>query len=442
MNKNHTVNEPPAVKDFIHVLRETLQHSVFVAGSSTTYSLNQLRAMYEHDKKYGEASAAWTVARVPEQALAALVERLRALLKDFINPDMDRVGTGLPGLLGGQAHPTVAEFAGILVRAAATLGTARVAELMLEWIDGKPLRYHLRALLNGVTVEQSLEVKEGIRIQPVPHSREELADLLPGLAMRMRGYHDFMGGVILSVPCDAEPALYPKSDIPLVFAPLEHTYAQGRLPKFSLDQFCEALSLVCNFRVRHKFSWRDVGELQEFNTLMYSGPHRTDAPDHEPSVKLSQQHMDWALRVYLALQDHRKTRPSLCMAIHRWARSKRWMPFPSYSDCFVELRMALEALYLNDVSGELTFRLATRGAWHLGRNLDERREIYDTLRRVYAVTSKAVHAGNIEFDAETHRLLEAGQNLCRMGILQSLEDTKPPDWTAMILGADSDRISS
>ena len=438
MNENVTINKPSAVREFIHVLRETLQNSVFVAGSSTTYSLDQLRALYERDKKYGEASAAWTVARVPEQALEALMERLRELLKDFINPDMDRIGTGFAGLLGGQVNPTVAEFAGIVVRAAGTLGTVRVTELLLEWIDGEPLRYDHRALLNGVTVEQPLELKEGIRIQAVPHSREELAALLPGLAMHMRGYHDFMGGAILSVPCKAEPALYPKSDIPPIVAPLDHSYAEGRLPEFSLDEFCEALSLVCNFRIRHKFSWNDVGELQEFNTLMYSGPHRTDAPDHEASIKLSQQHLEWGLRVYLARRDHRKTRPSLYMAIHRWARSKRWMPFPSYSDCFVELRMALEALYLNDVSGELKFRLASRGAWHLGRDIDERREYYDTLRRVYDLTSKAVHAGDIGFDAKTHRLLEAGQNLCRMGILQSLEETKAPDWTAMTLGARSD----
>ena len=97
--------------------------------------------------------------------------------------------------------------------------------------------------------------------------------------------------------------------------------------------------------------------------------------------------------------------------------------------------MALEALYPNDVSGELTFRLATRGAWHPGRDLDERREHYDTLRRVYTV---AVHTGDIGFDPETHRLLEAGQNLCRMGIFQSLNETTPPDRTAMILGASPD----
>ena len=361
MNENVTIKKPSAVKEFIHVLRGTLQNSVFVVGSSTTYSLEELRALYERDKKYGEASAAWTVARVPEQALAALMERLRELLKDFINSDMNRIGTGLPGLVGGQPNPTVAEFAGILVRAAATLGTVRVTELLVEWIDGKPLRYHRRALLNGVTVEQPLELKEGIRIQPVPHSREKLAALLPGLSMHMCGYHDFMGGAILSVPCNAEPALYPNSDVPVFFVSLKHSYAEDRLPEFSLDVFCEALSLVCNFRVRHRFFWDDVGELQEFNTLMYSGPHRTDAPDHEGSIKLSQQHLDWGLRVYLALNEHRKTRPSLCMAAHRWARSKRWMPFPSYSDCFVELRMALEALYLNDCLGRA--EVSARIAW-------------------------------------------------------------------------------
>ena len=80
--------------------------------------------------------------------------------------------------------------------------------------------------------------------------------------------------------------------------------------------YCEALSLTCNRRLRHEFSWHDMGDLQGCNTDMYSGPVRTDAPDYEPSVKLSQQHLDCALHVHLKLHAHRKTRPALCTAVY------------------------------------------------------------------------------------------------------------------------------
>ena len=229
------------MKEIVHVLEATLQQTKFVAGRSTTYSLEQLRALYRRDKKHGDVSAAWAIAEVPSEALGPLVEKLRVLLKDYLEPETDRIGNGLVGLLGGRPNPTVPDFSRILLRAAATLGTVRTTELLLEWIEGKPLRYHTKALLSRATVEQPLELKEGIIIAPAPHSPSELLAHLPPLTMYMRGYHDFMGGAIFSIPCEAEPALCAPTDNRPFFGQLDHSYARGRIPEFSLDDFCEAL---------------------------------------------------------------------------------------------------------------------------------------------------------------------------------------------------------
>ena len=52
----------------------------------------------------------------------------------------------------------------------------------------------------------------------------------------------------------------------------------------------------------------------------------------------------------------------------------------------------MESLYLNwGNNAEVGFRLALSGAWHLGKNLEDRRNIYQTLLDAYSQGSAAVH---------------------------------------------------
>ena len=74
----------------------------------------------------------------------------------------------------------------------------------------------------------------------------------------------------------------------------------------------------------------------------------------------------------------------LRIAADRWRRSKRSDGYARLVDQYIDLRLALESLYLKDFvnehSQEMRFRLALFGAWHLGGSLDERRSIRKTLR--------------------------------------------------------------
>jgi hypothetical protein len=51
---------------------------------------------------------------------------------------------------------------------------------------------------------------------------------------------------------------------------------------------------------------------------------------------------------------------------------------------------ALEALLSNDTS-ELTHKLSERAGWLLGRNMPERFDIVQRVRRAYSIRSKVVH---------------------------------------------------
>ena len=107
-------------------------------------------------------------------------------------------------------------------------------------------------------------------------------------------------------------------------------------------------------------------------------------------------------------------------------------------DKFIDLRIALEALYLERLEGEMGFRLATYGAWHLGRSLAERREYRAVLRKAYQVSSKAVHSGELSNTEQTRDLLAQAQDLCRRGILRRLGEKQKPKWENIILGGTSD----
>ena len=105
------------------------------------------------------------------------------------------------------------------------------------------------------------------------------------------------------------------------------------------------------------------------------------------------------------------------------------------ADQLIELRIALESLYVPDTRGEARFRLSTHGAWHLGATFEERREYQRILRDAYDLASTAVHTGEVEHTDENHDLLVSAQALCREGILKRLDENPAPDWSALVLGA-------
>lgn len=86
---------------------------------------------------------------IPEEALDRLVRELGPLVAPFRQHGTGRIGNGVwlvrLGLLG-MMHPTLCEFAELLVIAAARIGARRVVDLLRGWIDDEPLRIRKCAL--------------------------------------------------------------------------------------------------------------------------------------------------------------------------------------------------------------------------------------------------------------------------------------------------------
>ena len=422
------------MQEIIELLDSVVRRTTFDARRLGTFSSDRLRAIYQHDKLHGGLTAKSATPKVPENLLAELTDRLLPLLVEYTNPESDRIGNGLVDLMGGSPQPKIAEFARILVRAAAILGAKRVAQMLFGWIAGEPLHYRTKMLLTGVAIDDQLALEEGICITPLPKSSAELSAFVPSslVTFPRQSFDSFLGGVMLSIDGKAEPVLYLPSTNDLSSENMQHTWARGKLPGLSLNTFCEAMSLACNGCVRWKFSWRDFGELEEFNSGVLPGMSYTDVPEFGTRTHLPQESLEQARDIHLERHVDGKTNPRLDTAIRRWMGSKR--SNASLSDRLIDLRIALEALYLDSDAGEMRFRLATNGAWHLGVDFVERRDYYKTLRGVYDLASKAVHASEVKFSKQERDLLTAGQDACRKGILKRLKEKNKPDWNELILG--------
>lgn len=84
-------------------------------------------------------------------------------------------------------------------------------------------------------------------------------------------------------------------------------------------------------------------------------------------------------------------------------------------------------------SGEISYRLATRMAWLLGKNPDERETVFRQAKGLYEARSRAVHEGRLS--KRTQPDLAAGDRLVTRALREILERGSFPDWRRLTMGA-------
>ena len=415
---------------------ERLLEEALATASFNVHELNRhfvaadIRALHQQGalQQYIGVSAV-----VPDLLKVRLADEIRLRLRSYVHPETDRVGNGLTYALGGMLNPPLEGFVQNVVCAAAALGPGQVAQLLSDWSDGTPALYQRRAVLVGATVEGSIKLpEEGIEIDGMPTSMDELTSAVPPTLkyfVSSMGSDSVLGKPVLSVACSFGPIFYmPDGD---VGAKARGEWAHGRLPEFSIEAFCEALSLASNGCVQPKHEWSHAPDLALFVTAAGGSMSRTDVSDTIGGVTLTQRHLEEARKLFLMRNGlSENTRRSLNVSIHRWIKSKGASSTPNR---LIELRIALEALYLKDAGGEMSYRIATRGAWLLGVCGEERKTIFSALRGAYDLASKVVHARKIkESQEEQDKILEDGQSACRRGILKVMRQGEP-NWDELVM---------
>ena len=420
-------------------LLETISHQIiYDAGRSGKFTRDRLREVSRRDKQTGGITAAGTRAIIPEETFDIILPVFHNILQDFVNNETGRIGNGLVNLAGGIPEPSLKGYVRILIRAAAILGGQRVAELLFGWIRGERIKYKTISLLNGVTIDKPLILEEGLQLYQLPRSSNEIISHLPAMSLDMHGIRAMVGRVALSIEAEAGPALYLPSKATSDLNNVEHIWARGQIENLSVDSFCEAMSLACGGSILWQFTWRDFGEIEEFLSVQ-GGASFTDAPLFTNSTEFTQDQFERAREIHNLrstrgrLKSGRgRHKAGLDTAVRRLIKSKS-SEF-SFLDQLIDLRIALEALYLDNDEGELRFRLASHGAWHISESMEERKVNFQTLLQVYKLASSAVHGSDVKANEKNKTLLKDAQALCQRGIMKRLREKEDPNWNDVIMG--------
>ncbi len=436
-------------------LRATLQQTTF-DGLPT----DEFRALVQNRSRRGVTSKRVNseAIQIAEHPRSVLTNLIRSQLGSLVDPASDRIGLAFP--ISGESSrsevtrqdgtrtltlaSSVDDFVVALVRGAALLGARRMLSLFAGWCSGEPVQHRIRTLLNGDGVlSEALEPIDGVRIESLALSTDQLGEFLP--LRRERSPADYLGRIVVTIEQPMAPAL---------FLPGDEDAVQSSWPAGApeLETICQALSLETNTHLSPAFSWHDYGELDACcltrqSTSWSSGLARfmpRSAPyslSRSPSTGATELKLDPQAHVQVHQRRFKATLMALNTAGAKTRRAAtRWLSskdsYEALDDRYIDLRIALESLYLRDGSQEMRFRLALTAAWHLGADLSERREIWQLIRNAYDTASGAVHAGEVEFNGQNLELLSKAQKLSRRGILKLLHCGQPEDWVDLILGAD------
>ena len=100
----------------------------------------------------------------PEALASQLVDTQRQFLKDFVDPETDRIEQAFPiagyhssasetradGLVDDEFTSLLPDLPRALVQSVATTGAERRMELLTDWKQGEPIRVHLSTVLNNL----------------------------------------------------------------------------------------------------------------------------------------------------------------------------------------------------------------------------------------------------------------------------------------------------
>ncbi len=410
----------------------------------------------------------------PPELFSQLLEVLRNKLSDYVDLDTDELGHVVPickgqGLTGGYDRmltdtrqvSSVTNFAEGLIKATSVVGVDAVVSLLDEWNKEEPVRFHASMLLKGLRVNRILEPMQGVYIRPLPRSSDRLPADLPGSKPASLG--DFLDRTVLSIASLAQSGLFhPRALDDGATARVSHVTTTD------IDAICQALALEYDTCVVQGWQWNHYPELPglpEIRRTVFHDPrlsvsatseqHRSSGwtwsargvaftGEAEPLPEIDEHRLRANVTAIQHADDHVR------IAVERWMKSKG-SGYPH--DAHIDMRIALEALYLTGAGderdrGELRFRVALRGAWHLGDTPERRHEIFVALRRAYDSGSKVVHTGRSEkrpkgiskqdFRRVSYPIDSEASELCRQGILRRLAKKQEPDWSKLILGFPED----
>ena len=411
-----------------------------------------------------------------EAIKSKLLDFIKAQFKDFINEEHDNLtqpasyGIGNGGSLSGQSVDMLLTK---LLQVAIASGVQRAIAAFDKSVGETKGLFRRIILLQGLGTHPEdshklteIQICEGVRLIYLPDDPHKLPPYLFDRGFSSLFFQSnpgiFMRKAIIVIDCEVSPLfIKPEFGPPTVHSdgsksvspvkdayPFQITIKSAEFPEFDVDQFCRVISLTCNFGCVPILDWGYIDPDELFSVVGHGiiPTARCVLPNEPVSFnRISETQIPKIKCLYEAVVKlDSNILKKLQIPIERWIKSKTSQ---TPEDKIIDVAIALEALYLSDISEptELSFRLRLHAAWHLKEKEEDRKALMREFTEIYRWRSTVVHTGKLPEKGsgkkkkpytpeEVREFITRAQDLCRDSIMKILEDGKFPDWNNLILG--------
>lgn len=377
---------------------------------------------------------------------------LRQALGPYVRDDRIRsAGNFVSAMRGDGFH--LDDFVRKALELSAVWGPERAARMVIESRDEPASKGLWICLIDGIRMNESIEVCDGVRLEPLsasvaempPYMHEFVFSRMPG-AEGLAAVARSQNAALLVHDIVISPKFMNAATGPQTFAdpdPFRISGATSEVQDFDRVDFVNVLSLASNPGIAQVAQWwyvfdddiANVGRGANTGGLSYN---QRQVQDSTPAAVVDSGFSE-AVQVYsdlAALPAERRER--IDIPLHRLigVSGRR-----SLADKIVDLGIALESLYLDDGNNsELSYRLALRAAKHLGTDTSSRLQIFEELRDFYGkLRSKAVHSGKVRptvkmngKQIDSHDAVARVQDLCSQAVRRVISEGYP-DWDQVLL---------
>jgi len=420
----------------IEVLRALVPEARYGGGGRTIITGTDFRNAW--NSPIPALSQTWLFVEVtPPAGFDRLLVGLRSMLRafmsrndngdEFVLTHLDYIVGGV-GMYGTPFH----RFAKQVLTSAVLVGPDKTVSILRAWVDGEPIRFTRFTALSGLTMEKDREFSlGGLTIRRLPAGQRGLHDL--GAPDAWVGSPLSMMGIPLGGPrIFSAPAVVVKRTAGPVFADSKDMAEPGfkTVDSFIVgpdESLMAGLSLASDSAVAPTCAWsqfpvdvysfvplaRFIGNQAVLYGSAHSGMGEKALTDEIFAKAL---HLAGKIVAHGIGTNTRR-------ALARWTKSKAGGP-----DTFIDLRIALEALYASDGGGEVSFRLQTRCAKHLERSIDKRLALAKVVRDFYGTASRHAHAKDDPRPKRKYlEQLARAQEIGRAALMRIIDEGKGRD---------------
>lgn len=284
-------------------------------------------------------------------------------------------------------------------------------------------------LLNGIVLENEVEIFPGIRLVPFPSTLGKKRKEIP------RYVSEFSSAV----------------GINYFFHKTQFIISSSASSEFDGKQFLQSLSLACNSGIQIAASIQMRMDEEPFSMVPYAGSTVTYM-QHDPVKDSDIEEAKCIYELLCSLEPD--VRRKLQIPIDRWIKSHikqcaivdriidseippediATSPTISDVDKMIDLGIAFEAQYLSGRK-KLSLKFRKRASWFLNKNAAHQKKLKEKFEKVYDLRCDAVHEGKLPQDVEIcgkfvpiSEFIKQTQNLCRQSILKIVKNGQFPDW--------------